>query len=74
MYVSIIMFRLLLRGTLRVLFCYLSFFGPSVGSFFDFQPTEGAYEANPPFVRDVIVKMANHMDTLLQVCTVHDTR
>ncbi|CAM9119404.1 unnamed protein product [Ectocarpus sp. 4 AP-2014] len=38
----------------------------SVGSFFDFQPTEGAYEANPPFVRDVILKMANHMDGLLQ--------
>eukprot|EP00752_Nemacystus_decipiens_P014681 g13077.t1 len=38
----------------------------SVGSFFDFQPTEGAYEANPPFVRDVILKMANHMDNLLQ--------
>ena len=40
----------------------------SVGSFFDFRPTEGAYEANPPFVRDVILKMANHMDGLLEVC------
>lgn len=39
----------------------------SVGSFFDFRPTEGAYEANPPFVRDVILKMANHMDSLLEV-------
>ncbi|CAM9597240.1 unnamed protein product [Pylaiella littoralis] len=38
----------------------------SVGSFFDFRPTEGAYEANPPFVRDVILKMANHMDSLLE--------
>ncbi|CBJ26613.1 conserved unknown protein [Ectocarpus siliculosus] len=38
----------------------------SAGSFFDFQPTQGAYEANPPFVRDVILKMANHMDGLLQ--------
>ncbi|CAM9597129.1 unnamed protein product [Scytosiphon promiscuus] len=38
----------------------------SVGSFFDFRPTEGAYEANPPFVRDVILKMAKHMEDLLQ--------
>eukprot|EP00904_Undaria_pinnatifida_P005441 jgi/Undpi1/2026/HiC_scaffold_12.g05412.m1 len=38
----------------------------SLGSFFDFRPTEGAFEANPPFVRDVILKMANHMDDLLK--------
>lgn len=39
----------------------------SLGSFFDFRPTEGAFEANPPFVRDVILKMANHMEHLLKV-------
>ncbi|CAM9678153.1 unnamed protein product, partial [Hapterophycus canaliculatus] len=38
----------------------------SVGSFFEFWPTEGAYEANPPFVRDVILRMAKHMEDLLQ--------
>ncbi|CAM9223928.1 unnamed protein product, partial [Laminaria digitata] len=38
----------------------------SLGSFFDFRPTEGSFEANPPFVRDVILKMANHMDLLLK--------
>lgn len=42
----------------------------SLGSFFDFRPTEGAFEANPPFVRDVILKMANHMDYLLKVSAV----
>lgn len=41
-----------------------------MGSFFDFRPTEGAFEANPPFVRDVILKMANHMDYLLKVSAV----
>lgn len=40
-----------------------------MGSFFDFRPTEGAYEANPPFVRGVILKMAKHMEDLLQVPT-----
>lgn len=54
----------------RVFFITILFFvcnHRSVGSFFDFQPKAGAYEANPPFVRDVILKMANHMDTLLEV-------
>ncbi|CAN0034104.1 unnamed protein product, partial [Discosporangium mesarthrocarpum] len=38
----------------------------SVGSFFDFEPCEGAFEANPPFVREVILKMAQHMEYLLK--------
>ncbi|CAN0092649.1 unnamed protein product [Ascophyllum nodosum] len=38
----------------------------SLGSFFEFRPTEGAFEANPPFVRDVILKMALHMEDLLK--------
>ncbi|CAB1121124.1 unnamed protein product [Ectocarpus sp. CCAP 1310/34] len=35
-------------------------------------PTEGAYQANPPFVRDVILKMATHMDGLLQTSVGHN--
>jgi len=37
----------------------------SVGSFFDFKPDEGSYEANPPFVPEVIAAMAEHMEKLL---------
>jgi len=37
----------------------------SVGSFFEFKPDQGAYEANPPFVPEVIDAMADHMEQLL---------
>jgi hypothetical protein len=37
----------------------------SVGSFFSFQPSEGSFEANPPFVPDLILRMAEHMHKLL---------
>jgi hypothetical protein len=37
----------------------------SKGSFFDFEPEEGSYEANPPFVEVVMHKMAEHIDYLL---------
>jgi phosphorylated CTD-interacting factor 1 len=40
------------------------FFG-SLGSFFNFFPEEGCYEANPPFVEVSMQKMAEHMDLLL---------
>ncbi|ETV98440.1 hypothetical protein H310_08592 [Aphanomyces invadans] len=38
----------------------------SFGSFFDFRPTFGCFEANPPFVPALIAKMAAHMTTCLQ--------
>lgn len=38
----------------------------SLGSFFDFFPERGSYEANPPFVDSVIYKMAQHMRILLE--------
>ena len=38
----------------------------SLGSFFDFRPTRGSYEANPPFVPDFIARMAEHMENLLE--------
>uniref|UniRef100_M4B1W7 PCIF1 WW domain-containing protein n=1 Tax=Hyaloperonospora arabidopsidis (strain Emoy2) TaxID=559515 RepID=M4B1W7_HYAAE len=37
----------------------------SVGSFFDFSPRSGCYEANPPFISKVIKRMADHMTALL---------
>ena len=37
----------------------------SLGSFFDFRPVEGSYEANPPFVPSFISRMRAHMDELL---------
>ena len=37
----------------------------SLGSFFDFKPTSGCFEANPPFVPELISKMTTHMSTLL---------
>lgn len=40
------------------------FFGSS-GSFFDFFPEEGSFEANPPFVEAIMHKMAHHIDFLL---------
>ena len=38
----------------------------SLGSFLDLSPTEGAYEANPPFVPLFIAAMTDHMETLLR--------
>jgi phosphorylated CTD-interacting factor 1 len=40
------------------------FFG-SRGSFFEFAPTSGSYEVNPPFVEEVMVAMAIHIENLL---------
>uniref|UniRef100_A0A0G4H8W7 PCIF1 WW domain-containing protein n=1 Tax=Chromera velia CCMP2878 TaxID=1169474 RepID=A0A0G4H8W7_9ALVE len=37
----------------------------SLGSFFDFKPLEGSFEANPPFVPSVVSQMAKHMEFLL---------
>jgi phosphorylated CTD-interacting factor 1 len=37
----------------------------SCGSFFDFYPTSGSFEANPPFTEDIMNRMANHMERLL---------
>ncbi|KAL3674039.1 hypothetical protein V7S43_001721 [Phytophthora oleae] len=37
----------------------------SVGSFFDFSPRSGCFEANPPFIPKVIKRMADHMTALL---------
>mmetsp|Transcript_40 Transcript_40/g.114 ORF Transcript_40/g.114 Transcript_40/m.114 type:complete len:524 (-) Transcript_40:214-1785(-) len=51
--------------------CYCSAFPDtdapfgSVGSFFSFHPTEGSFEANPPFVPSVMKRMAEHIHSLL---------
>jgi phosphorylated CTD-interacting factor 1 len=37
----------------------------SVGSFFDFWPTEGSFEANPPFVPEVMLAAIRHAEALL---------
>ena len=37
----------------------------SCGSFFDFHPTYGSFEANPPFTEELIEKMSIHMKNLL---------
>ena len=41
-----------------------SFFG-SAGSFFDFSPTEGSFEANPPFVPEVMHAAVKRSEDLL---------
>lgn len=38
----------------------------SVGSFFDFAPRAGCFEANPPFIPQLIKRMADHMTALLE--------
>ena len=38
----------------------------SVGSFLTFRPSQGAFEANPPFVPALVVAMADHMRSLLE--------
>ncbi|KAL0476669.1 hypothetical protein AKO1_006210 [Acrasis kona] len=40
------------------------FFG-SCGSFFDFYPQSGSFEANPPFTEEIMNKMVDHMEELL---------
>ena len=45
-----------------------SVFG-SLGSFFNFHPTRGSYEANPPFVGHVMDQMVTHMLSLLEKAT-----
>lgn len=37
----------------------------SSGSFFHFYPTEGSFEANPPFCEEIIESMNQHMEFLL---------
>ncbi|GLE04375.1 hypothetical protein PINS_up013305 [Pythium insidiosum] len=37
----------------------------SVGSFFEFTPRSGSFEANPPFIPKLIKRMADHMTALL---------
>ena len=39
----------------------------SLGSFFDFQPKEGSFQANPPFIAEIMSKMVQHMHFLLGV-------
>ena len=43
-----------------------SYFG-SLGSFFDFKPEAGCYEANPPFSETLVLRMTEHMEELLDV-------
>ncbi|KAG2382941.1 hypothetical protein C9374_004908 [Naegleria lovaniensis] len=37
----------------------------SLGSFFEFFPTTGSFEANPPFSEELMKVMVSHMETLL---------
>lgn len=37
----------------------------SMGTFWDFHPEEGSYEANPPFDQQVVADMTAHMESLL---------
>ena len=39
----------------------------SCGSFFNFHPRQGSFQANPPFVDSVILAMAKHMEELLTI-------
>ena len=38
----------------------------SLGSFFDFKPTRGSFEMNPPFVPESLLAAATHADALLK--------
>lgn len=38
----------------------------SLGSFFSFAPKEGSFEANPPFVPDVMLAAVRHAEFLLE--------
>lgn len=54
---------------------FCSAFGPleshfgSLGSFFEFQPRHGSFEANPPFVPEVMDAMVAHIERLLRDVT-----
>lgn len=39
----------------------------SKGSFFDFFPTSGSYEVNPPFIESIMAEAVNHAHSLLSV-------
>jgi hypothetical protein len=41
----------------------------SLGSFFDLHPREGSFEANPPFVLDVMSAMVSHINSLFTAST-----
>ena len=41
------------------------FFG-SVGSFFSYEPSEGSFECNPPFVPEVMLAAVRHAEALLE--------
>ena len=41
----------------------------SIGSFFDLDPSEGSFEANPPFVTSLMVQMVARMEHLLSAAT-----
>ena len=41
------------------------YFG-SCGSFFDYEPIEGSFQCNPPFTEEVIERMADRIDYLLE--------
>ena len=41
----------------------------SCGSFLDFQPLEGSFQANPPFQEDMMEAMVEHMERLLRQAT-----
>lgn len=38
---------------------------PSLGSFFEFEPSCGSYEVNPPFIAEIISRMVDHLELLL---------
>lgn len=40
------------------------YFG-SCGSFFDFHPTSGSFQANPPFSEEIMLSMVDHIERLL---------
>lgn len=39
----------------------------SLGNFFEWRPTEGSFEANPPFSESIVTKMCDHIESLLRV-------
>jgi phosphorylated CTD-interacting factor 1 len=41
----------------------------SLGSFFDLNPSEGSFQANPPFVSSLMVQMVDRMEHLLAAAT-----
>jgi len=52
-------------GSFNSLFFETDMFFGSYGSFYDFHPRSGSYEVNPPFDPDTIVKMFQHVESLL---------